>query len=149
MLFWLAAAIALFLDRYSKYLISSRMSLEETLPLIPGFFHLTYIKNPGAAFGLFADMRWVFIVITVVIMGVILYLVYTTARNKPVLQLTLGIIAGGALGNLWDRVLEGLVIDFLDFRGIWPYIFNVADSFIVVGVGLLAVQLFLEERSKE
>lgn len=146
MYFWLTAIIAFFLDRYTKHLVSSRISLGETYPIIQDFFHITYIKNPGAAFGLLADMRWLFIILTLVIMGVLVYLVYTTAHNRPFLLFTLGIVAGGALGNLMDRIQGGLVIDFLDFRGIWPYIFNVADSFIVVGVGLLAVQLLLEEK---
>lgn len=146
MYFWLTAIIAILLDRYSKGLVTSKMSLGETYPVIKDFFHITYIKNAGAAFGILTDMRWFFIITTLIILGIVIYLVYTTAHNKPFLRITLGLIAGGAVGNLIDRIQGGLVIDFIDFRGIWPYIFNVADMFIVVSVGLLAVQLIFDEK---
>lgn len=146
MYFWLTAIIAFSLDRFTKSLVTSRMSLGETYPVVQNFFHITYIKNAGAAFGILTNMRLFFIIITLVILGVVIYMAYTTAHGKLLLLITLGLIAGGAVGNLTDRIQGGLVIDFIDFRGIWPYIFNVADMFIVVSVGLLAIQLFFEEK---
>jgi len=138
MLFWLTALITLGLDRLTKYLVTSRLTMGESLPIIKDFFHLTLIENPGAAFGMFANRTWFFILVTLAILAVVLYLVYSTARQDIWLLLSLGLLSGGAVGNLVDRIQSGLVIDFLDFRGIWSYIFNVADMGVVVRVAILA-----------
>ena len=137
------------LDRISKYLVVTRMEPAETIPLIRGFFHITYVKNAGAAFGVLQDKRWFFIAVTLLIMALMVYLVFTMGKKDLLFSLTLGLITGGATGNLTDRLQSGLVTDFLDFRGIWPYIFNIADSSLVVGVFLLAIQIFLMEKKWE
>lgn len=145
MVFWLTTLTVLFLDRFSKYLVDKNMELGQTFPIIEGFFHITYIRNPGAAFGILAQKQWFFIIVSVVFLAVIVYIAHTHARRHFWLALTLGLVAGGACGNLVDRVQGGLVLDFLDFRGIWPYIFNFADSAIVVGVAFLALLLLRAE----
>ena len=142
----ITVALVLLLDRLTKYLVVKNMELTSTVPVIEGFFHLTYIKNAGAAFGLLANMRWVFVVVTAFILLAVLYMVFKTPTEDILIKVTLGMITGGALGNLIDRISTGLVIDFLDFRGIWPYIFNVADSFVIVGVVLLTWQVFKSDR---
>lgn len=149
MWFWSVGLFVFLLDRISKYLVVTRMDPAETIPLIRGFFHLTYVKNAGAAFGLLQDKKWFFIVITLVIIAVMIYLVFTMGKNNVLFSLTLGLITGGALGNLADRLQSGLVTDFLDFRGIWSYVFNIADSALVVGVFLLAIQILRMEKTKE
>lgn len=146
MLFWLIAVITLGLDRLTKYWVTTRMSSGQTIPIIKDFFHLTFLENPGAAFGMLANRTWFFILITVFVLGCIVYLVYTTAQNNTWMLLALGLVSGGALGNLLDRIQTGLVIDFLDFRGIWSYIFNVADMGVVVGVIILAWRIILVEK---
>ena len=142
-----ASLVIFILDRASKHFVITHMALAETIPIIKGFFHITYVKNPGAAFGLLQDKKWFFIFVTMVILLVIIYLVITLGRQNVLLSLTLGLIAGGAAGNLVDRLQSGLVIDFLDFRGIWPYVFNIADSALVAGVFLLAVQILRMEKA--
>lgn len=136
------------LDRISKHFVITRMEPAETLPIINDFFHITYVKNPGAAFGLFQDKKWFFIIVTIVIIAVMIYLVYTMGRRKVLFSLILGLITGGAAGNLVDRLAEGLVTDFLDFRGIWPYIFNIADSAVVVGTFLLAIEILRMDKAQ-
>lgn len=143
--FWLTAILSIILDRISKMLVVSKMLIGQTTPLIPGFFHITYIENPGAAFGILAHKKWVFVMITIFILAVLIYLAKTGKEKGHLYTFALGLIAGGAVGNLTDRLQTGLVIDFLDFRGIWSYIFNGADSFVVTGVLLFALLILLEK----
>lgn len=145
MAFWLGGALVLFFDRWTKFLIVEGLALGQTYPVIEGFWHFTYIRNPGAAFGLFAEKTWFFLMITVFILFVIIYLQYTWGKENIWLSLGLGLIAGGAVGNFIDRLQTGLVIDFIDFRGIWPYVFNIADAAIVIGMILLAWQILVSE----
>ena len=145
-LYLIALVIVLVIDRISKLWVVSKMELSETIPVISGFFHITYIKNAGAAFGMLANMRWVFIVITILVLITILYMALKVSKEDIFLTVIFGIITGGALGNLIDRFRTGLVIDFLDFRGIWPYIFNVADSFVILGVFLLTWHIIKSDK---
>ena len=128
------ALVTVLLDQGSKWYIREAMMLHESIPVIPGFFHITYILNRGAAFGILENQRWLFLVI-----ALILFLIYGLCRHKipthPFVQLGVGMLLGGALGNAVDRGLRGAVTDFFDFR-VWP-VFNVADIGIVVGVCLL------------
>lgn len=107
----------------------------ESLPVIKSVFHITYVNNPGAAFGLLANKTPVFIGVTLVVAVFILLTYNYLPPGRPLLRLALALMLGGAMGNLIDRVSFGYVIDFLDFR-IWP-VFNVADMAIVTGVVLL------------
>ena len=131
----IALAVAV-LDQLVKWIVQTHMELGQTIPLIKNIFHLTYILNPGAAFGLLPHKDWFFLAIVVV-----LYIAFFVMRKripeKPAyFPMAIGMLLGGALGNAIDRVRIGEVIDFFDFR-IWP-IFNVADIFICLGVGLIA-----------
>lgn len=146
MIFWLFTAITFGLDRLTKHLVTSSLKIGDSLPVIENFFHLTLIENPGAAFGMLANKRWFFVLVTLLILGIVLYLITTTAARRDAWLMTaLGLVSGGALGNLVDRIQSGLVIDFLDFRGIWSYIFNVADMGVVIGVFLLAWRIIAGE----
>lgn len=146
MIFWITTGIIFILDRFSKMLVTSKMAEGQTIPIIDKFFHITYVNNPGAAFGILADKKWFFILATLIVLAVIIYLASSEDFKGRMLSITLGMITGGAMGNLLDRVRTGLVIDFLDFRGIWPYIFNLADSAIVVGVIFLSWQILRTEK---
>lgn len=151
--FWLAAAILLLADQMVKFMVSRCVPLSASIPIIPGLFNLTYILNPGAAFGFLS--RWhpsfrnpFFIGISVLAILFVLFYYRRQGRMKPISSLGLGLIAGGALGNLWDRLWRGAVVDFLDFyvgRHHWPA-FNLADSGISVGVALLIWQLWREAK---
>ena len=141
---WIVAVLVVVLDRITKMLVVNNMSLGQSIPIIDGFFHLTFIRNPGAAFGLFAGRTAFFIGITVVVLLAILYFQRYIPGEQKAARFCIGLILGGAFGNFIDRLYWGTVVDFLDFR-IWVYIFNVADSALVVGSLLFALLLFFNK----
>jgi len=148
----LLVAATLAFDRWTKALIQKRFGLNESIPVIDGFFNITYVRNTGVAFGIFDPLSLpaksvllsVFTAFAAVV--VILYSVRSSVRNR-LLQIALALILGGALGNLYDRIAYGYVIDFLEFYARsyhWPS-FNVADSAISIGVALLALEILRNE----
>ena len=141
-------ALTLAGDQATKLLICASLDPADSIPLIPSVLHLTYVQNTGAAFGLWRGYRGVFVLVSVIIAAwVFLELLQRRDRRWPI-PLGLSLVLGGALGNLVDRVRVGYVIDFLDVR-VWP-VFNVADSAISVGVGLLLLSqtVFWRRRSR-
>lgn len=137
------------LDRWTKWLIDTRLLLNQTIEVIDGFFNITYVRNTGVAFGIFDPMRsplksTVLALLTIAaVTGVIIYS-WRTPVHQKLLQVALSLILAGALGNLYDRINYGYVIDFIEvyFREYrWPS-FNVADSAITCGVALLALEIF-------
>lgn len=145
---FLIALLVLALDRASKWVVVKHIPLHGGIQIIPGFFRLTHEENRGAAFSLFADSPAEWKIVLLVSFSVLALIVVSTLlwRNSHALASTgvgLALIMGGALGNLWDRLLRGRVVDFLLFyigRYQWPA-FNVADSAIVVGAALLAFEI--------
>jgi signal peptidase II len=145
--FCLALLIVL-IDRWTKRLVATRIALYTHIQIIPGFFRLTHTENTGAAFSLFADSpaHWktaLLIGFSVVAMVIVSVLLWKQRQALTMTGIALSLILGGAAGNLWDRVLSGRVVDFLLFyvgRYQWP-VFNMADSTIVVGAGLLVVEI--------
>ena len=139
--FILVAALVVILDQLSKLWVLMKMPLHESIPIIPGFFSLTHVHNPGGAFGFLAQnaalwRHWLFLGAAVLALGMIIYFHHQTPRSHSYLALGLSLIFGGAIGNLIDRVRFGEVVDFLDFYILnhhWPT-FNVADSGVTVGV---------------
>ncbi|MEH1862255.1 MAG: signal peptidase II [Nostoc sp.] len=138
-LFWIAAFIAFFLDQITKYWVVQSFSLGQTLPLLPGIFHFTYVTNTGAAFSLFSGkvewLRWLSLGVSLVLIA--LALIGPTLNLWD--QLGYGLILGGAMGNGIDRFVLGYVVDFLDFRLINFAVFNMADSFISIGIVCLLI----------
>ena len=136
------------LDQFTKNLVQRFLSEGDSVPIIKGTFHLTYFRNPGAAFNILRHQTEFFVVITIVVMGVILYFYRQLPREKILARTALALQFGGAGGNLIDRVSGGYVVDFLDFR-VWP-VFNIADSAIVIGVLLLSWEIIRwEERDEQ
>lgn len=135
------------LDQLTKYLVVSNMALHESIDIIPGVFRFTYIQNDGAAFGSLDNARWVFMILsTVAIIGILAYMLWKKPQNKLMLSALILIVSGG-IGNMIDRIALGYVIDFLDFCAfpkIWMWVFNVADSFVCIGAGLLILWLVLD-----
>lgn len=138
------AAITLLIDQLSKLSIQRVMSLNQSAPIIPGVFHITYTKNTGTAFGLFTDQTILFVCIALAIIVLIIVYSRRVPRGRQGLRISLALILGGALGNLIDRIRVGAVIDFLDFR-IWP-VFNIADSAISIGAVLLFIAIVRRKR---
>ena len=131
------------LDQISKIVVDRTIPLDQSIPVVDGFFDLTYIRNTGAAFGLFAGgaafLRLPFLIsFSLLAIGFIVVMLRRLPEKEKLLIMALSFILGGAIGNLIDRILYGEVVDFLDFYWSvyhWPA-FNVADSFISVGVTL-------------
>ena len=145
---FLIAFAVLALDRLSKWAISRRLSLHDSIPVIPGFFRIVHAENPGAAFGLFADSptEWkagLLILFSLIALVIVAALLWKSSHRLTSTGIGLALILGGAVGNLWDRLVSKHVVDFLLFyigRYQWPA-FNVADSAIVVGAGLLVFEI--------
>lgn len=145
-LFVLPPAVVI-LDQFSKYIVVENMALGESIPIIEEVFHLTYILNPGAAFGMFAHNRLFFIAIAVIVIGIIIWARREILASPWEVKAGCGLFLGGAIGNLIDRARQGLVIDFFDFR-IWP-VFNIADIAICIGVGLIIWNLLKTELKRD
>ena len=149
-----AFTVSLALDFFTKQLVVAHLHFSDKVEVVEGFFYLTHVRNPGAAFGVFADapQQWrlsFFIGISLLALGIVISFFRKLAPGDRLSALALGLISGGAVGNLIDRIFEPHeVIDFLHFKlwqgYSWPD-FNLADSFIVVGVGLLVLELLASE----
>ena len=143
----LSVAVAVFIaDQATKYIVKANLDLYESWPR-EGLVRITYGTNSGTAFGLFPDQTLVLIVTSLLAIGFIYYFYRSHALPSRVLRLAIGLQLGGAFGNLIDRIRLGSVVDFIDI-GWWP-IFNVADSSIVTGIGLLALIIFLTPREQD
>ena len=146
----LIATSIVLLDRLTKFLVSVRISLHDSVDVIPGLFRFTHVQNQGAAFGLFSDSpsEWkvaILILFSVAALAVVSGLLWKNGNSLNATAVALSLVFGGALGNLWDRIASGRVVDFLDFyvgSHHWPA-FNIADSAIVVGALLLLSEIFL------
>lgn len=134
-----------FLDQYSKILAIRHLMNRESFPIVEGIFHLTYVENTGAAFSLLRDKTYVLTLVSLVLMGLVGYFWMKEVRNHPFMLLKLSIIMImiGGVGNIIDRIRLGYVVDFLDFRLINFPVFNIADCFVVVGVLLYAVSIYV------
>jgi signal peptidase II len=142
-----AIAFAVFAaDGITKSLACSNLAAGQSIKIIPGIFHITLVLNKGAAFGLFRGQRLFFIALSVIVISFLLIHIFRKRPDGVAVSAALGLITGGALGNLADRIRLGYVIDFLDFR-IWP-VFNIADSAITVGTIILILALCIRSSSK-
>ncbi len=133
------------LDQISKYMVKSRFMLNESIAIIENIFHLTYVRNFGAAFGILKHQKMFFVVLTTAVLIGIIIFIRQQSNIHSMVKWSLSLVVGGAVGNLIDRVVHGYVIDFFDFR-IWP-VFNIADMAIVVGAFLLSYYLIFIEPS--
>ncbi|MBI4260603.1 MAG: signal peptidase II, partial [Actinobacteria bacterium] len=139
---WLygAAGLVYVLDRVTKLVVEAELAGRPPIELIPGVLHLTFTENPGGAFSLFGGAPWLFFGASVVVAAIIV--VASFRIGGALLPAAMGLVLGGALGNLTDRIVRGpgvsgKVVDFIDFQ-VWP-VFNVADSAIVVGALLIVL----------
>jgi len=139
--------IVVLLDQLSKFWIQSSMLLGMSFPIITDVFHITYILNPGAAFGILENQQLFFILMGFVILCAAVYFYPRLKQENIWVRYGAALLVGGAIGNLIDRIHIGMVVDFFDFR-IWP-IFNIADIAIVVGVGSIIYALIFKADVKE
>ncbi|MCL5773715.1 MAG: signal peptidase II [Firmicutes bacterium] len=142
-----AAILVILLDQLSKYLVAGHFLLNFSTPLLGRILYLTYIKNSGIAFG-FAPRAGVFLIIltaAVIIVFIFVAANYSkkeTAGRKLALQIAAGLVLGGSIGNLIDRIRLGAVIDFIDFK-FWP-VFNFADSAVTIGILIILVEILIK-----
>lgn len=147
------AGLVLALDQLTKWLVSTRMEMFQEIPVIHGFFSLQYVLNPGAAFGMLANQRWLFVLVALAAVGAMGYFLRHPEAKLPVMKWAMGLLVGGALGNMVDRIRSGKVVDFFLFY--WKDYsfpnFNVADIGITVGVGLFILHLIFtgEKQQRE
>jgi signal peptidase II len=153
---YLLALVIVLVDRWTKRLVASHIAMYAHIQIIPGFFRLTHTENTGAAFSLFADSpsHWktgLLIGFSMIAMVIVSVLLWKQARALTITGIALSLILGGAVGNLWDRVASGRVVDFLLFyfrQYQWP-VFNLADSAIVIGAGLLVIEILFHKAPDE
>lgn len=146
MKFWLSAITVLMLDQLSKLWVMKSFLVGESRPLIDHVLYLTYVHNPGAAFGMMAGRSWLFLICALLVMGVMVF--YNIRYDSPVIiKIAMGLIVGGSMGNFIDRIVFNSVRDFFDL-GWWP-VFNIADMGIVCGGILLMACIIIKEKNGE
>ena len=148
--FIIALAVVV-IDLALKYAVSSGMTVGQSFEVIPGVLNVTYVQNTGAAFGILGEQRWIFIVVSA-IMIVLLTLFLARAKGyHKLVYISAALILGGGVGNMVDRLSLGYVIDYIDFcafPSLWRWVFNAADTAVCVGAGLLIVYLlFIDSKA--
>ena len=148
MIYELIILLLVGIDQLSKILALKYLKNVENIPIIQNMFHLTYVENRGAAFGMFQNNQIIFVIVALIAS---IYGLYYLHKNKVNIlgKVSILLIISGALGNLIDRVRLGFVVDYFDFRIIWEYVFNVADIFVVLGTILLCIYILFYEDNKE
>ena len=134
------------IDILSKVLVKTNLNLYDSITLIPNFFNITYVLNDGAAFSLFQGKQILFVILGIIFLGILIYYIFKEKlTNYKVIYYSL--LIGGVVGNILDRIIYKNVVDFLDFK-IFSYdapIFNLADTFIVIGVGLILIEIIRKD----
>lgn len=148
MIFYLVITILLVLiDQIVKILVERHMFFGDTISIIDGFLHLTYVQNRGIAFGIFQGKVDIISIATVIaIIGIIVYFFKNVKKSNLFEKAAYVFIISGAVGNMIDRLTRGYVVDMIDFIGIWSFVFNIADVYINLGVILLLLDLLLKRR---
>lgn len=138
------------IDQISKYFVASLMIPSQTIPVIEDFFHITYVQNRGVAFGILQGKLFVITIISVAaVIGIVFYIIKNKTKIPKLSYLAYMFIISGAIGNITDRIARNFVVDLFDFRGIWKYVFNVADVWINVGVFLMILEFIIDEKKKK
>jgi signal peptidase II len=143
---WLVAILVFVLDRWTKTIVLSGFMPGESRLVIPHLLWWTYVQNTHGAFGMFGNSPALLIVLALIVLGIFAYAFRDAVRQSNFVRVAFGMIVGGAIGNIVDRFQHQWVVDFIDFRTIWPNVFNVADACITVGVALLVLAALRRER---
>ncbi len=146
------SAVLVLADQISKTMVRKTMSLYESIPVIPKFFHLTYVTNDGMAFGLnFPFGTYIFLSLSIIFTAFIFWYLWTIKDDGIVIRMGIGLILAGAIGNLIDRVFLGSVVDFLDFMigDFHWYVFNFADSYVTIGMGFVLYDTLVIEKQRK
>jgi signal peptidase II len=145
---WVVAIVVFALDRLTKHLVLTTFLPGESRLVIPHLLWWTYVQNTHGAFGLFGSSPLLLIVLALVVLALFAVAFRDAAQRSLLVRIAFGAIVGGAAGNIADRLQQQFVVDFIDFKTIWPNVFNLADSCITIGVVLLILSsLRREERA--
>lgn len=147
MKYYIITLLIIIFDQATKWTVASNMNLYDSVEVIPGFFWITSHRNTGAAWGILEGQMWLFYIVTVIVIGIIIYYMQLYKDSYPWLMVGFASILGGAIGNFIDRIFLQKVIDFIDLN-IFGYdfpIFNVADSALTVGVTLVIIIMLIDE----
>ena len=147
MLACIIAVAVLVLDQLTKIWVVSGMDVSQSIPVIRNVLHMTYVQNRGMAFGLFENNRMLFMIPTVILIGAVILAIVKLGRKNKLLDTSLGLILGGGVGNMIDRIARGFVVDFVDFCAFdfWQWVFNVADAAVVVGTVLFMIAMIIDK----
>ena len=148
MILWLVALAVFALDRFSKHLILASFMPGESRTVIPHLLWWTYVQNTHGAFGLFGSSPLLLIGLALAVLALFAFAFRDAAQRSLTVRVAFGAIVGGAAGNIFDRIQQQFVVDFIDFKTIWPNVFNVADSCITLGVFLLILSSLRREERK-
>ena len=148
--FIIALAVVV-IDLALKYAVSSGMTVGQSFEVIPGVLNVTYVQNTGAAFGILGEQRWIFIVVSAIMIVLLTFFLARVKGYHKLVYISAALILGGGVGNMVDRLSLGYVIDYIDFcafPSLWRWVFNAADTAVCVGAGLLIVYLlFLDSKA--
>lgn len=136
------------IDLVTKLIVMNCMHIKQDIPLIEGVLHITYITNKGAAFGSFADARWMFMGVSVLLIVFLTFLLLIWENGDKLFYVSASMVLGGGIGNMIDRIAYGEVVDFINFCAfpdLWKWIFNAADSFVCIGGGMLILWYIMFE----
>ncbi len=137
-------------DQFTKYLAVERLSLIDTYPVLENILHFTYVENRGAAFGMLANHRWIFMILSTVAILALLAWLFIERPKSWWFRVAIAFIIAGGIGNMIDRIRLGYVVDFIDCRFIDFYVFNVADSCVCVGCAMFIIGvLYMEIKEKK
>ncbi len=148
MILWCILIVGLvLLDQITKILVATNMTLYESIPVIPNIVSITYIHNRGAAWGMFSEHRWVFLLITAVAIIIMPIILYRYRKVHVLFSISLSMIIAGAIGNMIDRVFLGYVVDFIEATFVDFPVFNVADICVTLGALLMAFYLIVLDKT--
>ncbi len=143
------AVLAIVADQITKYIVVANIEYKGSVPFIPGFMSFFHTRNTGAAFSMFSDQRWVYMVFSFISMALIIYMLIREYKRHKLLNIALAMVLGGGIGNMIDRIRLGYVVDFFKTEFMDFAVFNVADCFITVGAVLLGVYVIFFEPKVE
>jgi signal peptidase II len=148
MILWIVAIAVFFLDRWTKSLITAHFYPGQSAIVVPHLLWWTYVQNTHGAFGMFGSQPALLIGLALIVLALFAYAFRDAVRTSPAVRIAFGGIVGGAAGNIVDRLQHQYVVDFIDFKTIWPNVFNAADSCITVGVIVLILASLRMDRRK-
>lgn len=149
MIWFIIAAVIVGLDQFFKYMVISNISLTDTVEFIKGIINFVYVKNTGAAFGIFAGKTYILSIVSVLVCAALILFMIKNKNKSTMLSLSLSMVLGGAIGNLIDRIVRGYVIDYIEPMFIDFPVINFADVAITVGAFLLVIYVIFFDGKKE